>query len=244
MSENAKIKENKAKKNPFDLLILLFVAFILLSFGVILYKSFDKVKTSNYLTTIKKLSQDKNPQNYKRYLSKTLEKIKNKELRVLIYTKLGNINLSLKNYPEAIDAYKNSYNLDSNNPEVCTNLGLVLGEVGKHEEAIKYLNISKKLDSKITQTHINLGVQLAYQGKISEAITSLKKAIELNPKQYRAYTNLSAIYFGIKDYDNAKKIIDLATQNGADTSPILKDILERQLTELNKLENAPIELTQ
>jgi len=242
MSKNPKIKENKAKKKSVDSLVFIFMALVLLSFGILLYKSFDKVKTSNYLKTIKKLSQDNNPQNYKLYLTETLEKIKNKKLKASVFSKTGDINLSLKNYQEAITAYKTSYELDPTNFEVCANLGLALGEIGKYAEAINYLNISKKLNPEVPEIYINLGVQLANQKKIPEAIANFKKAIELNPKHYRAYTNLSAIYFRIKDYENTRKIINLAIQNEANASPIFKEILQQQLIELSKLGNAIIKL--
>jgi len=107
---------------------------------------------------------------------------------------------------------------------------------------MNYLNISKKLNPEVPEIYINLGVQLANQKKIPEAIANFKKAIELNPKHYRAYTNLSAIYFRIKDYENTRKIINLAIQNEANASPIFKEILQQQLIELNKLGNAIIKL--
>ena len=233
---------DKLKKKPLDLFISIFCILALISFGIIIYKDFDKIKTSNYLDKIKTLSKKENPQEYKLYLVKTLEKIKNKKLKTLIYSELGYINLSSKNYPEAIEIYKTLYNLDPNNSELCANLGLALGEIGKHEEAIKYLNIAKKLNPKIPQIYNNLGVQFASQEKISEAIASLKKAIEIDPKFYRAYTNLAAIYFRLKDYTNTRKYINFAIENGINKAPAFKEILQQQLTELSKLENTTTNL--
>ena len=242
MSENSKKLTNKSEKKSLDLFISIFCIIVLLSFGVVIYKDFNKAKLSKYFDTIGQLSQKKDPQEYKLYLTKTLEKVKNKRLKTLIYSELGEVNLFLKNYPEAVEAYKNSYNLDPNNPELCTNLGLVLGETGKHEEAIKYLNIAKNLNPKIPQIYTNLGVQFANQGKAQDAIVNFEKAIEIDPKLYRTYTNLSAVYFGLKDYENTKKYINLAIEIGANNIPAFKELLQQQLTELNKFENTTIEL--
>lgn len=230
MAENSK----KPKSKILSLLGLIFFTILILSFGILIYKSFDKVKTSKYLDTIRKLSQGENPQEYKLYLTKTLGKIKNKGLKARIYSKLGDVNLSLENYPEAVKAYKNSYNLYSDDPELCTNLGLALGEIGKHGEAIEYLNIAKKLDPKIPQIYNNLGIQFANQKRNSKAIINFKKGIEIDPKFYRAYTNLSAVYFGLKDYENTKKYINLAIENGANSTPALKELLQQQAAELAK----------
>ena len=242
MSEDSKKLMDKSEKKALNLFVSILCIIVLLSFGAVIYKDFNKSKLSKYLDTIERLSQGENPQKYKLYLVESLNKIKNERLRAIIYSKLGYVNLSLKNYPGAVDAYRNSYNLYSDDAELCTNLGLALGETGKPEEAIKYLNIAKELNPKIPQIYNNLGLQFANQEKKSEAIASFKKAIEIDPKFYRAYANLSAVYFILKDYKNTKKYINLAIKNGANADPVFKELLQQQSTELSRLENTTTEL--
>jgi len=234
MIKNSKDFTNKPKGKLLDLIVATFSVIVIIFFGIIIYKNSEAVKTSDFLNTVIKLSQKENPQEYKLYLTKALKKAKNKKVKTLIYSKLGDANLFLKNYPEAIKAYKSSCNLYPTNPEVHANLGLALGEMGEREQAIKELNIAKKLDPKIPQIYNNLGTQFANQEKNSKAIASLKKAIEINPKFYRAYANLSAVYFKLKDYENTKKYINLAIKNGANNIPALKELLQQQTVELDK----------
>jgi len=77
-------------------------------------------------------------------------------------------------------------------------------------------------------------VQFTYQEKVPEAIANFKKAIETDPKFYRAYTNLSATYFNLGDYEKTKKYIDLAFKEGAGNDPYFTKLLQQQLARLNK----------
>lgn len=235
MSEDSKKPTNKSEKKSLDLFVSIFCVIVLLSFGAVIYKDFNKEKLSKYLDAIEKLSPEENPQEYKLYLVKILKKIEDKGIKAIIYSKLGYVNLSLKNYPEAVKAYKNSYNLYPDDAELCTNLGLALGETGKHEEAIKYLNTAKELNPKIPQIYNNLGVQFANQNKAQNAIVNFEKAIEIDPKLYQAYTNLSAMYFKLGNYIKTKNYIDLAFKEGANEDSYFREILQQQSMELSRV---------
>ena len=226
---------NKSKEKLLDLFISVFSIIVILSFGIIIYKNSENTKASNYLNKIEQLLQNENYQETKLYATKILKKTKNEQIRIILYSKLGDANLFLKNYPEAMQAYMNSYELRPDDPQVCANIGFILGEMKKYEEGIKYLYKAKKINPEIPQIHNNLGVQFANQGKNTKAIASFKKAIEVNPKFYRAYANLSSIYFSLKDRLNTKRYISLAIENGAKDDPAFKELFRHQLIELDKL---------
>jgi len=61
----------------------------------------------------------------------------------------------------------------------------------------------------------NAGVKANQEGKIEAAILSYKGAIGEDPSYVDPYINLGAIYFGQKDYENAKDMFSKATEADA-----------------------------
>lgn len=217
-----------------DVLVLLFGVIVVIAIGINLYQNISDTRASNYLEKAFALYQNGKLQESKAYYMKALNRFEDDNHKAFIYSELGDIHFFLKDSQSALVWYKKSYDLNPSNPEVCSNLGLVLGRKGRNNEAIKYLNEAKKLNSNIPQVYNNLGVQFAHQEKIPEAIANFKKAIETDPKFYRAYTNLSAMYFKLDDYENTQKYIDLALKEGADNDPYFTKLLQQQLAGLNK----------
>ncbi len=231
MTDN--LQQNKNKKINVFLAIILVI--ILLLFGAIILHNLNQEKPSKLLNTAKKSLENDDLQEYRLFLKEQVKKIKNKGLKLMVYRKLGKLNLAAKNYQQALETYKSAYEINPQNPEICTNLGLTLGQLGKYSQAIKYLEKAKKINPKIPQIYNNLGIIFIDKGKIPKAIENFKKAIEVDPEFYRAYTNLISVYVRTNKYKEAEYYIDKAIDNGISSSPDHKELIQEQLKNLTKL---------
>ncbi|MCF7916183.1 MAG: tetratricopeptide repeat protein [Candidatus Omnitrophica bacterium] len=227
--------KEKNKNKKIERFISITCIVIILSFGTIIYNKLAQKRPSGLASRTIDSIQNDDLNGYKLYLEKQLNKIKDKKLKIAVYNRLGKINLSLKKYPQALETYKNAYEIDPKNAGTCANLGLVLIQMHRYDEAIKYLNKAKSIDPKIPQIYNNLGVIFINKEKIPEAINNFKKAIKIDPKFYRAYTNLASAYVRLKNYQKAKDYIHQALKEGANKSPEFKQLLHDQLKTLKKL---------
>ena len=103
-----------------------------------------------------------------------------------IYKTIGRI-------PEALVAGQKAVEIDPQDAEAHSNLGVTQQEVGKLEEAKSSYTKAIALEPDFALAHYNLGVTLREMGRLEEAESSYMKAIALESDFADAYNNLGVI---------------------------------------------------
>lgn len=138
---------------------------------------------------------------------------------------IGIIYYSLYNYSEALNYYWDAYTFALKHlgyvQEVATlnNIAILYGEDKQFEKSKEYLLkaytiVQKENDSlRIGHYAINLGILNARDGNYTEAKSLLYNALDyIDPSEevmiLKAWSALSEVYIHLKEYEQAKKIID------------------------------------
>jgi len=121
----------------------------------------------------------------------------------------------------AEESWRKSIQLDPKNPEVHTNLGVLLQRQGKLDDAINEYKEALRLKSDDADIQMKLAVALGQQGKFEESIAQSKEAIRIKPDFAPAHVILAAGFSQQGKPDEAieslKKARDLfKTQNQTD----------------------------
>jgi tetratricopeptide (TPR) repeat protein len=102
------------------------------------------------------------------------------QMVVLSYYNIGNNYFDLKKYPEAVDAYKLSIDLNPDIPESHHNLGLAYAALNRTADAIAEFERAIKLEPNYAAAHYNLGVAYLQAGKKPEARAQLQILVKLD----------------------------------------------------------------
>ena len=107
------------------------------------------------------------------------------------YTGLGFVYYAQKHYPEAIEQFKKTLELESNNPDSHWGLGVAYLRTNNQAAAREQYEVLK-----------NLGSDYA-EKLVSKMIEQYKQAIEFDPGDATAYGNMGWTYYLLKDYPEA-----------------------------------------
>ncbi len=98
------------------------------------------------------------------------------------WIRLGNIQMDISRYPEAIEAYIIALELDPSNAAVQTDLGTCYRRIGKSDKAIEHYRKALSLDPEFAIVNLNIGIVLAYDYEnYAEAIPFLERYLRLAP---------------------------------------------------------------
>jgi uncharacterized protein (TIGR02466 family) len=141
---------------------------------------------------------DKMIKNYQKNKFDTSQKLaksilKKKPNHILSLKILGSIYEQKEKFNDALIVNQKTVELDSKDPEVHNNLGLVLHKLGKFEEAKLSLRESISLKPEFIPAIYNLGNTLKEIGNLDEAENSFKKCIRLKDDFIEAHINLANI---------------------------------------------------
>jgi tetratricopeptide (TPR) repeat protein len=112
------------------------------------------------------------------------------ELVVLSHYNIGNNYFDLKKYAEAIEAYRQSIDLDPDRSESRNNLALAYAALNRLPEAIAELEQAVKLNPEYAAARYNLGVAYLQSGKKSEAGEQQRALMKLDAELARRLENL------------------------------------------------------
>lgn len=119
-----------------------------------------------------------------------------------LYLRMGASQLEAGNYPNALRDLLKAEQLDSSNPVIQNNLGLVYFFRERLETSEKHLRKAIEMDPKYSEARNNLSRVLIEGGKYPEAEKELQ--IVLNdltyPNPEKAHINLGLVKFNQKDY--------------------------------------------
>ena len=140
---------------------------------------------------------------------------------------------------ESLVASQKSVQLNPQNAEVHSNLGIILKELGRLKEAEASLRQAIKLKPDLAEAHNNLGNTLKTLGRLDEAEVSLRQAIALKPDFAEAYNNLGVMLQELGRLEEAEKSL-------RQTITLKPDYAEAQynlgitLTKLGRLNEAEV----
>jgi tetratricopeptide (TPR) repeat protein len=99
-----------------------------------------------------------------------------------LYFNMANLFANLKQYPEAIDAYKKAVENNPSNYRAYTNLGWVLMMLERHDEAEAALQEALKYNHRSAETYLNLAILYSKDpNRKTEAIANYNRFLELKP---------------------------------------------------------------
>jgi tetratricopeptide (TPR) repeat protein len=142
--------------------------------------------------------------------------------------KIGLCFYRLKDYDNAIKAFKFMLEKEPNAKISLINLCAINFEQGKLEEGMKYLSQLGEENIKDHTIFYNIGIILFNNNKMDMAIDYLKKSINLNPKYLKGYYQLAMAYMNKGEIESAKKNLqkimelDPESEQAAQAKEILK----------------------
>jgi len=122
----------------------------------------------------------------------------------------GNAFLGQGKYDEALQAYDNALQLDSQLADVWYDKGVVLNKQGKYDDAIAAYDNAIGLNPKFAYAWCNKGDSLQRKGSYGDAIKAYDKAIELDPTDAYPLNNKGVVLSKQGKYEDAIKAFDQA----------------------------------
>jgi tetratricopeptide (TPR) repeat protein len=116
---------------------------------------------------------------------------------------LGLSYAGLKQYDQAIEAFKKAASLNPKLAPAYVNIAIDYDAEGNVAAAIDNLNGALQADPASWEASFNMGNTLAHAGRYDEAIPWYRKAISLNGRYADAWNNLGIVYATKKDYPDA-----------------------------------------
>jgi tetratricopeptide (TPR) repeat protein len=130
------------------------------------------------------------------------------------YNNLGDLNLEMRRYQEAIDNFDKAISIDPRYPEAYNNRGLARRALRQYAKAADDLAEAIKLDPLSAVYPSNRGLIYLDLGSFPEAIRDFSQAIQRNAKYVEAYLNRAIAYDRSGDFEQAltdlEKILTLS----------------------------------
>lgn len=116
---------------------------------------------------------------------------------------LGNAYSNLKQYSQAVGAYREALRRDPKYASAWMNLGNAYSDLKQYSQAIDAYRESLRLDPTDAKAWNNLGVAYGNHTQYSQAIEAYREALRLDPKYASAWNNLGNRYSHLKQYSQA-----------------------------------------
>ncbi len=119
---------------------------------------------------------------------------------------LGLVRLSLKNLPQAMEAFRKALELNPDYADAHQNLGVALAEAGRWEEAIKAYQKALVIPTFANPeaVYTNLGWAYYNLDRLGEAESALQQALRLDPALEAAHYHLALVLFKAGRREEAK----------------------------------------
>jgi tetratricopeptide (TPR) repeat protein len=128
-------------------------------------------------------------------------------------------------YHEAIEAYKQSLQMNPDRMEAYLNLGVVYYKVGKYSDAIEILKQALSVNPYVLPAYNKLGTAYIIRGAYAMAIDTFRKAAEIGPNDPTAHFNLGIAYFLSGDKSAAFEEYVTLKDIDKERADILRDII-------------------
>jgi tetratricopeptide (TPR) repeat protein len=128
-------------------------------------------------------------------------------------------------YHEAIEAYKQSLQMNPDQLEAYLNLGVLYYKVGKYNDAIEILKQALAVNPYVLPAYNKLGTAYIIRGAYAMAIDTFRKAAEIDPNDPTAHFNLGIAYFLSGDKSSAFEEYVALKDIDKERADILRDII-------------------
>jgi Tfp pilus assembly protein PilF len=128
-------------------------------------------------------------------------------------------------YHEAIEAYKQSLQMNPDQLEAYLNLGVLYYKVGKYNDAIEILKQALAVNPYVLPAYNKLGTAYIIRGAYAMAIDTFRKAAEIDPNDPTAHFNLGIAYFLSGDKSSAFEEYVALKDLDKERADILRDII-------------------
>jgi Tfp pilus assembly protein PilF len=160
-----------------------------------------------------------------------------------LFLRMGSSQFENGNYPAALSDLLKAEELDSKNPAIQNNLGLVYFMRQRYDFAEKHLRRALSLNNKYNEARNNLSRVLIEVGRFQEAENELRIVIDdlTYPSVDKAYVNLGLAQFNQKNYGPAKESF-LRAMNASRDNCIANAYYGRTFFELKEYDKASVAL--
>ena len=108
----------------------------------------------------------------------------------IIYNLGGVINVSLRNFENAIDCFSKSLRINPNYAEANNNMGALLKTIGRTKESVAYFEKAINIKPDFSNAYNNLGASYNVMGKWDLALENYHKCLKINPNEKDSSNNL------------------------------------------------------
>lgn len=119
-----------------------------------------------------------------------------------------------KRFPEAVEDFRKSIQIDPNSPNAWLNAGKTFGELGLPDSAVIYLENSLKRNPNDSKVYNNLGNAYGLLGRFEEARNSFHQSLKIDPDNANALFNLAVTYGLQGDTLTADSIMRISARLG------------------------------
>jgi len=128
------------------------------------------------------------------------------------WVELGNVQMMLKKYGEALESYTQGLKLRPQEPAYLCFQANALARLNRNREAIAAYRRAIQIRADQPQTHFELAGLLAAENEVAEAMREYNEAIRLNPQYVVSHINLGVMLFRQNRLDEAIQQFQTALQ--------------------------------
>jgi tetratricopeptide (TPR) repeat protein len=140
---------------------------------------------------------------YQKALNEYLAAVPGSRKPYILYARIGNVNIRLKRFPEAREAFRRALGINPNFAGAHVNIGETYLKEGDFEKAIGHFKNAIQINPDYAVPYNNIGVALMKMGKQEEAISYYDKALYYKPNFYLALRNKANLLFSLNKYQEA-----------------------------------------
>jgi tetratricopeptide (TPR) repeat protein len=142
-----------------------------------------------------------------------------------IYAELGQIYIGQKRLELAQLVLAKALELDNKDPGVYNALAILALRQGKAQEAFERFDRAISLDANYVDARLNKAVVLLDAGDYARAKVELTAALEKRPDDHAAQVSLAVALRGLKDYPQAKKVLERVIKESGRRDTVHADAL-------------------
>jgi tetratricopeptide (TPR) repeat protein len=135
--------------------------------------------------------------------AQTLSSVPDAERSAKLYAALGYTYEQLKQYKQAITAYRKATELDHDNLDAIRGLAESLMEDGQNDAALEQYKVIAEANPEDAQTYVRMAEIYRQEGKFELALENLKKAGAMVQDSMEVPYNMAAVYQAQGRYDDA-----------------------------------------
>ncbi len=148
------------------------------------------------------------------------------------YFQRGNEFIKAGRLEEAVGEYQRTLELEPENVDALTNLGVVYYNLGQLDEAIAQYSKAIEIAPNDADIHSNLAAAYVQTNQLEKALEEYSTAVELNPDLAEAYFGLGVVYLQLGQNDKAIEAFESFQALDKGQDPMASSQAEQYLEQL------------